>query len=327
MVGLRSRRNLQPGEVKFFRAMVPARARRMRERPPPPPRSRQRARIPYNYGFTQAARASRHRPPLPGLPLSAIPILYSFARSGGTLVNQLLGVHPQCLVLSEVNPAASYKPVPEQAVEWLGLVEAGEADEFAHRPYHRQIAELDRRAAKAGKRLVVRDWVTVNFLPGTAGEATVPSGQLEQALYLEHAGMRPVPIVVTRRSATVYRSIKSHFPHLEDLQPEVFANAYLAFARAVAGFPRVHLESLRARPQAAVAEILSAFELDASPGEALLANFHAFQNCTGNTTLQMRSGSATAQRILPPESDAPDDAALAGRHPQLAEADRLMGYG
>jgi hypothetical protein len=258
--------------------------------------------------------------------LSAIPLLYSFARSGGTLVNQLLGVHPQCFVLSEVNPAASYKPVAEQAVEWLGLVEPGEAGEFARHPYHRQIALLDESAARKNRRLVVRDWVTVNFLPGTAGRETLPSGELEQALYLERAGLRPMPLVVARRSATVYRSITSRFSHLGDLLPEVFADSYLAYARSVAAFPRIHLEALRAHPQATVAEALRMFGLDAAPVDSLLGTFHEFRNCTGNTTLQARTGSAVAQRILPPEPDAANDAALVDRHPALAEADRLMGY-
>ena len=258
--------------------------------------------------------------------MSTIPVFHSFARSGGTLVNQLLGAHPQCLVLSEVNPAASFKSVAEQAVEWLGLVEPHEAGEFARLPYHRQIAFLDGRAGKRGKRLVVRDWVTVNFLPGAARDHTIPSGELEQELYLEQAGLRPVPVVIARRSAAVYRSITRHFSHLQDLEPEVFEKSYLEYARAVAEFPKIHLETLRARPAAAVEEVLRRFELDTSRRESMLENFHEFRNCTGNTTLQAQSGSAIAQRILPPEASAPDEAALTERHPALAEADRLMGY-
>ena len=254
--------------------------------------------------------------------MSAIPVLYSFARSGGTLVNQLLGVHPQCLVLSEVNPAASYKPVVEQATEWLGLVERAEAGTFAELPYDRQIAELSARAAKAGKRLVVRDWVTVNYLPGTAGEETVPSGHLEQQLYLEHAGFSAAPVVVTRKGGAVYRSIKGHFEHLGDLGPEAFGKAYLEYARAVAPHPKVKLETLRAKPADTVPEVLRAFGLDDSQSDAVLENFHAFRKCTGNTTLQSKSESARAQRILPPESNRSDE-----RYPSsFAEADRLLGY-
>ena len=95
----------------------------------------------------------------------SVAVFISFARSGGTLVNKLLGVHPDCLVLSEVNPAASYKPVARQAFEWLGLVTEQETEAFGRLGYSAQLAELSRRAAQGHKRLVVRDWVTVNFLP------------------------------------------------------------------------------------------------------------------------------------------------------------------
>src|SRR5437763_195444 len=111
--------------------------------------------------------------------MSVMPVVYSFARSGGTLANQLLGVHPDCLVLSEVNPAASVKSVAAQAADWLGLAAAPK--ELSALPYREQVRTLAQRALVAGKRLVIRDWVTVNFLPGTSAQ-TVPSGELEQAL-------------------------------------------------------------------------------------------------------------------------------------------------
>jgi hypothetical protein len=257
--------------------------------------------------------------------LQPIPVFYSFARSGGTLVNQLLGVHPKCLVLSEVNPAASFKPVVEQAVEWLGLVASGETGDFARLPYHRKIALLHERAARDGKQLVVRDWVTVNFLPGAAREEVLASGTLEQALYLERAALKPLPIVVARRGAAVYRSITRHFTNLRELAIEVFEEAYLEYARAVAAFPRIHLEALRERPAAALGEILRRFDLDPSPGDRMLRDFHQFRQCTGNTTLQEQTGSALAERILPPETRGDEERTLDAR-PALAEADRLMGY-
>jgi hypothetical protein len=257
--------------------------------------------------------------------LRTIPVFHSFARSGGTLVNQLLGVHPQCLVLSEVNPAASFKPVAEQAHEWLGLVPAHEVPAFAGRPYREQIAILDERAAAAGKRLIVRDWVTVNFLPGAAREHTVPSGLLEQELYLERAALRPVPLVVARRSAAVYRSIRDSFAHLHDLAVELFAASYLRYARSVAAFPRVHLEKLRAKPSESLGEILRVFGLDDSGRETLLQSFHGYRRCTGNVTLQGQSESAAATRILPPEAAARGDA-RDPTHPAMAEADGILGY-
>ncbi len=259
--------------------------------------------------------------------MSTIPVIYSFARSGGTLVNQLLGAHPQCLVLSEVNPAASHKPVAEQAVEWLGLVAAHEVDEFSHMPYHRQINLLHTRAAVQGKRLIVRDWVTVNFLPGSAGNNVVPSGQIEQEWYLEHAGFESVPLVIARRSAAVYGSIKHNFSHLQGLEVEVFAESYLEYARAVTKFHKIHMETLRAQPETTLLEILRRFNLVSSHRRSLLQKFHDFRNCTGNTTLRISSESATARQILPPETLVSQETTLTDIHPALVEADRLLGYG
>lgn len=246
-------------------------------------------------------------------------MFYSFARSGGTLVNQLLGVHPQCLVLSEVNPAASFKPVAEQAVDWLELASPAEATDLARMPYRKQISMLHQRAAGKGRTLVVRDWVTVNFLPNTA-EGVAPSRRLEQSLYLDGAGIEQAPFVVSRKAAAVYKSIIGNFAQLRDLAIDAFGEAYLAYARAVASFPRLHLEALRASPEAGVMQLVGHFQLDPSHVPAMLRDFHGFRKCTGNTTLQGRVGSAEARSVLPPEERATFS------HPSLLEADRLLGY-
>lgn len=256
--------------------------------------------------------------------MSFVPVIYSFARSGGTLVNQLLGVHPDCLVLSEVNPAASYKPVTEQAVEWLGLVAPDEAQGFARRPYREQVADLGRRATDRGKRLVVRDWVTVNFLPAAAGAAAAPSGELEQALYLERAGLEPLGVVVTRAAEAVYRSILRSFEHLRELDRDAFADAYLAYATRVAPLPRISLEALRQRPPETVARLLELLRLDPVDPSLLLDRFAGFSNCTGNNSLAEKPESARSRTVLPADADLPD---LAEAHPALLEADRMLGYG
>ena len=251
--------------------------------------------------------------------MNAIPVLYSFARSGGTLANQLLGVHPRCLVLSEVNPAGSFKSVTEQSVQWLELASADEAGDLALMPYRRQIPLLRERAAARGRKLVVRDWVTANFLAGT-NKAIVPSRILEQPVYLERAGLEPVALVVSRRAAAVYKSIVGNFEQMKDLALDVFADAYLAYARAVARLPRLHMESLRAAPDEGVRKLFEAFGLETLPVSAALHGFHEFRKCTGNTTLEGRAGSADARAVMPPEQ-IPDIA-----HAALAEADALLGY-
>ncbi len=197
------------------------------------------------------------------------PVFYSFARSGGTLVNQLLGAHQDCAVRSEVNPAASFKPIAEQARDWLSLIEADEAEDFPLLPYAEQVRILHRRAGERDKSLIIRDWVTANFLPDCAGALTWPSGELEQRLYLENAG---------------------------------FGEAYLACARAATSLPRVHLEALRARPRATLLAILRRFSLDESAADVLLETFHTFRNCTGNTALVASNESAAGASTPPAET-------------------------
>jgi hypothetical protein len=180
------------------------------------------------------------------------------------------------------------------------------------------VALLRERAAARGRALVVRDWVTANFLAGTS--RTTPSRILEQPIYLERAGLEPMSLVVTRRAAAVYASIRANFSHLADLTQDVFADAYLAYAQAVAHLPRLHMESLRAAPEAGARKLLEAFGLDATAVPEVLRGFHEFRRCTGNTTLEGRGGSADARSVMPPEQ------APATTHPGLARADALLGY-
>jgi hypothetical protein len=205
--------------------------------------------------------------------MKSIPVVYSFARSGGTLLNQLLGVHPECLVLSEVNPAASYKSVAEQATDWLNLVAAIDVPAFKTLPYDQQITTVYERSVVKGKTLIIRDWPTVNFLPNCAGERIKPSHELEQELYLRHGGFEPIPLVVARRGAAVYESIKRSFSHLNHLELDIFAECYVEYARAVANFPKIHLENLRADPLSVLSTVLTEFNL--SQGSPLTSSHPA----------------------------------------------------
>lgn len=254
-----------------------------------------------------------------------IPVVFSFARSGGTLVNQLLGVHPDCLVLSEVNPAASVVSVTRQAADWLGLIEAAEVDQFHAFPYAQQVALLNERAKSKEKTLIIRDWVTTNYLAGAGDGAVVPSAILEQQLYLARAGYSLRPLVVTRNAQSVYQSIRRTFSQLSDLSEDVFSTAYLAYARAVSTFPRVSLEALQASPRETLVQILQKLGLSTDFTDMQLETFADFCMCTGNNTLAMPSATTHLRQISPVRSDALADNILLNTE-LFAEADRLMGY-
>jgi hypothetical protein len=254
-----------------------------------------------------------------------IPILFSFARSGGTLVNQLLGTHPDCLILSEVNPAASVVAVAAQASDWMALIGPGEIEQFEALSYSQQVARLDELARSKNKMLVVRDWVTVNYLLGAGGHEIVPSGILEQSFYLTHAGYSLRPLVVTRKAAAVYQSLRQNFPQLAGLSAEDFASSYLAYAHAVSTFPRVSLEALQTAPRETLLRILQTLALSTGHVDNQLETFANFQRCTGNNTLGKPAATTHSRRIVP-VSCKPAAGTDFAEIPAFAEADRLMGY-
>jgi len=255
---------------------------------------------------------------------AALPTIISFGRSGGTLVNQLLGTHPDCLVLSEVNPAASFKPVSEQAVEWLGLLAADEVNGFDLLPYGQQIRTLVERARARSKRLVVRDWTSVNFVAGSTPYAH-PSRRLEQVVYLQRAALDPLPLAIVRRSEAVFVSWRRSFAQFAELSADAFIDAYLDYAALVREYPIVRLEQIQADPNGEARRILERFDLDATPLDMILAEFHRFARCTGNNTLVEAAESAAAGRILPPPPRG--ESMLAGKAAKkFALADEWLGY-
>lgn len=260
----------------------------------------------------------------------SIPVYFSFARSGGTLVNKLLGAHPDCLVLSEVNPSASYKSVISQTMDWLGLISVEEAGSFGSRSYGEQIVELHRRAAERQKTLVVRDWVSVNFLPGTAGCHLQPSGVLEQVLYLRKAGLGLTPFVVSRRAHDVFFSIRANFGQFSHLDEADFASAYLAYAQAVSTYPVVQLERIQKTPDESLSLINDLASLSNTYRQKQLAEFGDFDRCTGDNTLRATdqvSASARPKRSIDVSAKNVESLPLKAETVSLfAQADKLLGY-
>jgi hypothetical protein len=256
--------------------------------------------------------------------MKSIPIVFSFARSGGTLVNQLLGVHPDCLILSEVNPAGSIVSVTKQAIEWLGLVEKEEYERFNELSYSQQISLLTERAKEKGKTLIIRDWSSVNYLKNV-NETSYPSGVLEQATYLMRAGYTLNPLVVTRKASYIYYSIRRNFNQLRNLSEADFLSSYLAYARAVSSFPRVSLEALQSAPHDVLDYMLHSLSLSPDYIDTQLKTFADFQQCTGNNTLRIPSATSILRNIAPVSGDSLVNNQYVNES-NFAEADRLLGY-
>jgi len=254
-----------------------------------------------------------------------IPVFYCFARSGGTLLNQCLGVNPNNLVLSEVNPHVSCRPVEQQAQEWLGLLTMDEMAGFARLPYAQKIRQLHDRARQRGARLILRDWCTVNFLARTAAPEIEPSGVLEQPFYLATVGLAPRAIVFTRRAGAVYASIRENFPQLRELDLPTFAGAYLGYARAVAGLPCFKLEDFTTNPASSMQVLAEKMGVEVDPD--FQRNYRHFQKCTGNNLIWPPPASLQSDTINPQvERRHRTGSPTVSSHPDLHEADSLLGY-
>lgn len=251
-------------------------------------------------------------------PPPTVGLIYSFGRSGSTLLNQCLGCHPANAVLSEVNPAGSYFDVAWQAHHWLGLASDGDRAEIERLPYAQQVDALANACTRTSRRLIVRDWSTLNFLKNVMPDVE-PSGLLEQEWFIGGLPLNLRRLVFCRRAGRVYHSLRSRIPQFRDLPAKDFASAYLAYARAVCHYPIVHLEEFTARPKDRMKEICRL--LEAEYVDDFAEKFASYRNCTGNTTLALEAFSTTLRSIV--RIDPPG---VQPAHPLFIEADQLLGY-
>jgi len=212
---------------------------------------------------------------------SELPVLICYSRSGGTLMNRILGSLENVIVLSEVNPWGSFKPMLDQAQDWLSLINGQEKKELERTTFAEQVRELQKRADLKGKRIVIRDWSAANFMKGLVRKKT-PSYKLETIQALNKS-FPLQPLVLTRDPYTTWKSNFKNFQKYFDLDKEAFFYGYEKYLEASQSFPRIRLEDFTAFPQDYVRWICEYWDLPFS--EKGVENFHAFDRCTGENTL------------------------------------------
>lgn len=257
-----------------------------------------------------------------------IRVVYSFARSGGTLVNRLLGSSDKCVVLSEVNPAGdALIPMADQCCGWFGLICRKELPAFEKLDYHSRISLLLERAQAKKQYLIIRDWSTINFLNTYHPHHNARSMLLEQDIYLQMSpsSANRINIVIARKAAFVFESIKRTFVHLKDLKESEFLEAYITFAEQVRQFPKIHLEQLQKCPRETVCKLLTILEIDSVDPEMLLNQFGAFTKCTGNNTLLIPQTSSYGGAIHLAKRLCSSRPVKEGT--LFNKADEMMGYG
>jgi hypothetical protein len=247
-----------------------------------------------------------------------ISLYFAFARSGGTLINQLLGCEKSTLILSEVSPQKSVMPIEEQLLKWHHLIGNDEAVSMGKSSYLQKIDRAYDLCRKEGRRLCVRDWIVINYFPGIDPE-TEPSYQSENLIYLEHAGYKVDHCAIVRRTDSLYRSLKQYIPYCANLNPEEFAEIYSNYVRFILDLktPIFRLEEIQSSPREGIDEICSAMNLRKPES---ISDFHQYEFCTGNNSLPAKPASASAVNILRQKTE---------NYPMISsfiEIDKLLGY-
>lgn len=210
-----------------------------------------------------------------------LPVLLCYSRSGGTLMNRILGSLQNVIVLSEVNPWGSFKPMLEQALEWFSLINDKEKRALEGKSFGEQILELRKKAIEKGKTIIIRDWSTANFMKGVVRDRD-PSYRLETIIELEKI-FSIKPLVLMRDPYSTWKSNMENFGTYFDLRPETFFFAYIKYMGCIESLPRILLEDLTAFPSNYIRWVCEYWNLTYS--EKSLESFCQFTYCTGDNTL------------------------------------------
>jgi hypothetical protein len=254
-----------------------------------------------------------------------IPIIYTFARSGGTLINRCLGCIPGNIVLSEVNPHASLVPIEVQARDWFKLVSSRNFSDFSKKIYADKIRLLAEAARQQDSHLIIRDWTTINFLNKASDDIYAPSMLLEQKIYLEKYGFNINPVVLVRRAADVYESLTRTFKHLRNFSIKEFGNCYLAYVHKISTYPLFQYENFCLNPQKELKRMCDILGVNYS--DNFVTEFSKFTYCTGDNTLSNPSRGAQISKITVMKSNQGAESYIAASlDKNCQEADRLLGY-
>ncbi|NMF85924.1 sulfotransferase family protein [Nodosilinea sp. P-1105] len=253
-------------------------------------------------------------------------VFYTFARSGGTLINRCLSCIPGNLVLSEVNPHGSPISISYQAHKWLELLSDSEVLTFERLTYTEKISYLSQRSVCRGANLIIRDWPTLNFLDNVIPSSLLePSLVLEQELYLNYAQLKHQAIVICRQAADIYDSLKRNFCNFENLTVEVFSERYLEYAKSIVGYKIVHYETFCTNPKDTCQNICQMLSINYD--ERFLEDFYKFYQCTGDNLLHHPPRGVQLKDIRPLESRVDSIYYIQAKaNKNCQTADDMLGY-
>jgi len=246
-----------------------------------------------------------------------------FARSGGTILNQCLGSLPNVVMMSEVNPIGGgvgkgpklYCTIKSQAKHWYGIELLSDEDDFLG-----SALELENFLKKNNKKLILRDWTSVNFLPYKQNDYH-PSMRLE-ILDILKKKTKIIPFAFVRNAIDVWISYKRIWKYnIED-----FFDGYLAYIKSIMGarIPIFKYENFTLDPSDSIKKICNYSGLQY---RRVHNSYYRFDKVNGDVQFGTASrGRENKIKPMPRRIIPKNEIQKINRNAMMIEANSLLGY-
>lgn len=248
----------------------------------------------------------------------SIVLMVCFARSGGTLLNRCIGMLPDVVVISEINPLGSgsgregdsYQTVHEQAKHWFGV-------EIPAVGFTQELRALSAWCDANGRRLVHRDWPYINFTPHSFN-GYAPPNRLLTLDELSAIG-EVIPFAFVRDAIDIWLSTK---PPMEP-----FFQEYRTYVDSLleTGMPVFKYEDFTADPGRVMRELCEATGLTFRES---FRDYMSFTHVNGDVQIQSGSRGMNAGVIkpLPRKYIPPQLVRMIEKNPDMISANGSLGY-
>jgi hypothetical protein len=251
----------------------------------------------------------------------SVALWLNLARSGGTLLSRCLGCMRGVVLLSEVHPLGVRIIDPAvQAARWHGLLSRAELPrwEAGRGRYDELVTQLEERAARRGKSLVLRDWSHLDFVGVPFAEpcfASRSSALLARRVELKRFAMvrHPADQWVSQQGLDLLRG---------RVEPELYLRGCRAFAELAAQTGFVRYEDFTREPEAELSRLCAGLGVPYDSGWR--DRYRGYANVTGDPEATSRMvGEIRPSRRREPAADMHE---RFGASEDYRKACELLGY-
>lgn len=223
----------------------------------------------------------------------SIILMICFARSGGTILNKCLGSLPNVVMVSEVNPLGGgkglrlYQTIKSQAKHWYGIDLISDDNDFVG-----SALELGKICKETNRKLIIRDWTSVNFFPFKINNFTPPQRFLSLNSLRDQCEL--VPFVFVRDAIDVWFSYK----RLRNYGYQHFFKHYLTYVKAIKNIncPIYKYEDFTLDYERIIKDICDYTGLQCCDS---FKNFNSFNKVNGDIQFGKQSRGARQKGITP----------------------------